>query len=293
MRPEGALATGARPVPFLAGGLKMAYRTILVELTSARATEADLSMAARLAERFAATLIGLHVVVPPFVPSLWQGGGAVYIDPQLIEAQRQAVEALRARVEDLFRARCAELAGASCRVIEGDPATLLARAGRTADLVVTAGGWPDDTDTAAIAEHLVVATGVPVLVVPPGVEGGPGQSVVAGWNGSREATRAVHQALPFLITAQQVALCAVGEEHATSLEGAAAMLRRHDVPVTAVQVPGLDRHAGELLLAEAAARRADLLVVGAYGHARLRELIFGGVTRHLLREAPIPVLFGS
>jgi nucleotide-binding universal stress UspA family protein len=130
-------------------------------------------------------------------------------------------------------------------------------------------------------------------MLPPGASGPFGTAIVAGWNGSREAARAVHEALPFLTAAERVVLCAVGEEAARHLEAAATALRRHRVPVHPEQVDGPDGNAGETLLARAAAHGADLLVMGAYGHGRLRELMFGGATRHVLREATLPVLFGS
>ena len=88
-------------------------------------------------------------------------------------------------------------------------------------------------------------------------------------------------------------LCAVGEQAETSLEAAAAMLRRHGVNVHPHKVDEPDGNAGEVLLAQAAAHGADLLVMGAYGHTRLREMVFGGATRHVLREATLPVLFGN
>ena len=95
------------------------------------------------------------------------------------------------------------------------------------------------------------------------------------------------------MAAKRVILCAVGDEAATSLEAAAAMLRRHGVAVQAHKVDEPDGNAGEVLLAQCSAHGADLLVMGAYGHTRLRELVFGGATRHVLREATLPVLFSS
>ena len=117
--------------------------------------------------------------------------------------------------------------------------------------------------------------------------------IIAGWNGSREAARALHEALPFLCGAQRVVLCAIGKEAARDLEAAVAMLKRHGAPVEAQAIDQPDGDAGEALLAQAAALGSDLLVMGTYGHARLRELVFGGATRHVLRAATLPVLFGS
>jgi nucleotide-binding universal stress UspA family protein len=154
--------------------------------------------------------------------------------------------------------------------------------------VVTAeGGAPGTT------ELLVTAAGVPVLALPPNASRDLGQVVLVAWKGSREAARAVHGALPFLHAAKRVVLCAVGTRAAANLEAAAAMLERHQVPVHPERVEGTDGGAGEVLLAQATAHGADLLVMGAYGHARLRELVFGGATRHVLRHATVPVLFSG
>ena len=120
-----------------------------------------------------------------------------------------------------------------------------------------------------------------------------GTSIIAGWNGSREAARALHEALPFLCGAERMILCAVGQEATRDLDPAAAMLRRHGVAVQPQPIDEPNGDAGEILLAQAAAHGADLLVMGTYGHARLRELVFGGATRHVLRQATLPVLFGS
>jgi nucleotide-binding universal stress UspA family protein len=269
----------------------MPYRTILVELATERRAEANLPTALALAGRFEAALVAMHVIPPPFVPLAWEGGASVYIEPQLLEAQRQAAIAMRDRVEAVFQ----RLAGAEARArwveAEGDAEQLLATAGHAADLVVTAGS-ETAADVGELAERLIMNAGVPVLVLPPRARTDLGRTVLVGWNGKREAARAVHEALPFLAAAERVPLVAVGEQAVASLEDAAAMLRRHGVAVEPVAIAEPDGHAGEVLLAQAGTHRADLLVMGAYGHARLRELVFGGATRHVLREAGLPVLFG-
>ena len=140
---------------------------------------------------------------------------------------------------------------------------------------------------------MLTTAGVPVLVLPPNYVGDGGRTALVGWDGSREATRAVHAALPFLQEARTVALCAIGEPAGAGLDDAALMLRRHGVQVEPERVAGSDSDAGDILLARAVTHGADLLVMGAYGHTRLRELVFGGATRDVLRKAVLPVLFGS
>ena len=162
------------------------------------------------------------------------------------------------------------------------------------NLVVAAKRELSAIDAPAVIEELILAAGVPVLMLPPDSAEAFGRTVVVGWNGSREAARALHEGLPFLRTAERAILLAIGEAGADSVEACVAMLRRHDgVTVEPQRIEGPDGDAGEVLLAQAAAHGADLLVMGAYGHSRLRELVFGGATRHVLREATLPVLFGS
>jgi nucleotide-binding universal stress UspA family protein len=271
----------------------MSYRTILVELSSERVAETNLRVARSLAARFDARFTALHVVPPPYVPSPWAGGASVYIAPEILEAQRVAAEAARGRAEAAFRTACTEEPRAICRTVEGDPATLIAEAARTSDLLLVARPGPSALDDPDLPERLVMTTGVPVLILPEGASENIGRNVLVGWNGSREAARAAHEALPFLKSAERVTLCAVGETGRATLEPAAEMLRRHGVPVEPVALPEADHEAGAILLAQAAARGADLLVMGAYGHARLRELVFGGATRHMLNEATLPVLFSG
>ena len=273
----------------------MPYRTILVEFAGSGRVEARLHAAHALARRFDATLVGMHVIPSALEPAVVQGLAAACVGREMVEAVRRAELTTRGRVRAAFGSACGAGPAAVWREAEGDPAALLARAARTADLVVAGRGEADTAGAADLPEQLVTAAGVPVLVLPPQAPAGEiGGTVLVAWNGSREAARAAHGALPFLASgAGRVVLCAVGEEAGASLDDAAAMLGRHGVPLRTERVDGPDADAGEVLLARAAEHGADLLVMGAYGRSRLREFVFGGATRHALREAPLPVLFGG
>ena len=270
----------------------MPYRTILVELAGDSGLEPRLRVARSLADRFHAILVGMHVMPLPFIPASY-GEATAYIGPELIEPQRRANRKIAERVQAVFRSVCGEGPNAIWQEAEGDRGDLLAEAARTTDLLLARHAKVGGTDAPDVLDQLVTAAGVPIVALPPEASGDLGQTVLVAWNGSREATRAVHDALPLLNAAKGVTLCAVGDEAATSLEAAAAMLRRHGIAVHPHRVAEPDGNAGEVLLAECSARGADLLVMGAYGHARLRELVFGGATRHVLRAATLPVLFGS
>ncbi len=161
------------------------------------------------------------------------------------------------------------------------------------DLTVVAQHQPEGQSAPDIADQLIMASGVPTLMLPPQAATELGVTILVGWNGSREATRAVHEALPFLVRAQRAVVCAVGDVAISSLDAAVGMLRRHGVRAEPEAMDGPEAAAPEVLLRSARAHGADLLVIGSYGHSRRLELLFGGVTRHMLRNAPLPVLFGS
>src|SRR4051794_17146443 len=255
----------------------------------------DLHAAHALARRFDATLVGMHVIPSALEPAVMQGLAEACLGREMVEAVRRAELTTRGRVRAAFASACGAGPAAVWREAEGDPAALLARAARTADLVVTGRGEAGPVGAAAPPEQLVTAAGVPVLVLPPQVPaGGFGRTVLVAWDGSREAARAAHDALPFLASGTgRVVLCAVGEEAGASLDAAAAMLGRHGVPLRAERVDGPETDAGGVLLARAVAHGADLLVMGAYGHSRLREFVRGGATRPARRGAPLRVLLGG
>jgi nucleotide-binding universal stress UspA family protein len=271
----------------------MSYRTIVVELQADRLPAARLAAARALARRFGASLVGMHVMPPPFVPALWEGGGAVYLGPEIIATQTKAIQETNERVKALFEEICGADPAAMWREEEGEPSRRVAEAARSADLVITTSAQAASDAASGLAEGLLTAAGVPVLVLPPNYVGDGGRTALVGWDGSREATRAIHAALPFLEEARSVVLCAVGEPAGTGLDDAALMLRRHGVQVEPERVNGSDSDAGAVLLARAATHGAELLVMGAYGHTRLREFVFGGATRDVLGKAVLPALFGS
>jgi nucleotide-binding universal stress UspA family protein len=268
------------------------YRTILVDLSGEHSMAPRLELAKALALRFRATVIGMHVMPELYVPAALRGEAAVF-GPELVEAHWAINRSMKERIQKLFQDVLGPEPHVLWRDTSGDRGRLLTVAARTADLVLTGNGDHGTTDAAGVVEQLIMAAGVPVLMLPAAAPLELGRTILVGWNASREATRAVHDALPFLGSAALVVLSAVGSRAAAGLDKARLMLERHGVAVQALQVPGPDEAAGEVLLAQAAAHGADLLVIGSYGRSRLREFLFGGVTRHMLREATVPVLFGS
>jgi nucleotide-binding universal stress UspA family protein len=160
-----------------------------------------------------------------------------------------------------------------------------------ADLVVAGQPDPDgDGVPAAFSEQLVMSVGRPVLYVPrAGHFEHCGSRVLVSWNGSREAARAVEDAVPFLQRSVTTDVVTFGDDAAAD-SGMAAYLARHDasVSVSAERTNGTE--VGSAILARAADHAADLVVMGAYSHSRLRELVLGGATRALFKSMTVPTL---
>ncbi|MEN9499536.1 MAG: hypothetical protein RIS83_1355, partial [Pseudomonadota bacterium] len=182
------------------------------------------------------------------------------------------------------------------REVEGSAAEVVALHGRYADLIVL--GQEDPAgDNVGIMEAALFEAGRPVLAIPfAGQFRDIGRRVLVGWNASREASRAVHDALPLLAAAESATVFLAnpkrglgghGEEPGADI---ARHLARHGLKVQVTKAVADDVEDSALLLNQASDIGADLLVIGAYGHSRLREFILGGVTRTLLRQMTIPVL---
>lgn len=169
----------------------MPYRTILVELAGDSGLEPRLQVARSLADRFQATLIGMHVMPLPFIPGSY-GEAAVY----MIEPQRKANWEVAEQGQATFRSVCGEGPSIMWQEAEGDRGDLLAVAARTTDLLLARHAKVGGTDAPDVLDQLVTAAGVPIVALPPEASGDLGQTVLVAWNGSREATRAVHDALP-------------------------------------------------------------------------------------------------
>jgi nucleotide-binding universal stress UspA family protein len=174
----------------------------------------------------------------------------------------------------------------------GVEADWLAEYGRTADLIVVGRGeakWGPDY---VLMEAALMDTGKPVLIAPRAA-GAPMSGVVGiAWKDSREAAGAVRAAMPFLQAASQVVVFIVpeGDDGDKSHLRLARMLRWHNANITIQSLSGEDQAPAALLLDAAAKAGCGLLVMGGYGHTRLREAVFGGFTRAVLEAAPLPVL---
>jgi nucleotide-binding universal stress UspA family protein len=273
----------------------MGLRDILVHVDNDPACSSRIDVAAALAARHEAHLIGLHVMGTPRMP----GYVEVELPRSFREEERQQLEALGRQAEARFHesVRRRGIQG-EWRVSAGDLVGAMKLHARYADLAVVAQGLDHKdgpADMAFLPEELALGVGRPVLVVPRyGAFDTVGERVLVAWNGSREATRAVHDALPLLERAKHVTVLSIDPERDTGerLPGAdiALHLARHGVAAEAMSTIGRDISVGDVLLSRAADLSADLIVMGAYGHSRVRELILGGATRDILQHMTVPVL---
>jgi nucleotide-binding universal stress UspA family protein len=278
----------------------MALKNIGVFIDATPEGEKRVDYAATLAHECGAHLAGIHVVSAShpehrtdyFVLGeqairawlAWQAAA----DEALTKTVRQRFEAISARHD----------VSAEFRVIRrGGPDEDLILSSLHSDLVVIGQRELHELPGYLSPEGLLLASGAPILVVPIGWKSESiGKKILVGWNASREARRAVADALPFLVAASSVTLLVVdsnkradrhGEEPGADI---ALYLARHGAHVEIEQVSSRGSPVADIILSHAADHGVDLIVIGAYSHARSVEVMFGGVTRTLLKQAPIPVL---
>ena len=279
----------------------MTLKDILVHLDDTPRCATRLGIAAGLAVKHDAHLVGLHVIDIPSVNYFY--GAAmpfVPISPEkIVERIRAEAEQNAAPVEAAFRA-CLDRNAirGEWRLVEGSAPAMVSLHARYADLCVVGQPNPyEPLDGDPVTVTVVMTSGRPVLAVPfAGAFPTVGERVLVAWNASREAARAVNDALPLLGGAKQVTVLAinpqrgVGEHGGVPAADIALHLARHGLKAEAAHTVAKDISEGEALLSYAADIGADLIVAGAYGHSRARELIFGGVTRTLIAEMTAPVL---
>jgi nucleotide-binding universal stress UspA family protein len=277
----------------------MGLRDILVHLDDGRGHETRLRVACELARRQNAHLTGMFVVEPVSVAALAAPPGADFAQVEVLQAIQEKHRAARSAVgtslAGAFRRAC-DSAGISSawRVAEGHAADLVTAQTRYVDLAILGQRDPDTPAVGGpVAEAAMLGSGRPVLVIPyvgecPTI----GQRVMVAWTASREAARAVNDAIPLLRDAEMVMVLTVNlaEEADTPGTDIAQHLARHGIKAEASYTVAEDVAVGEILLSRAADFGSDLIVMGGYGHSRLRELVLGGATRMLLGHMTVPVL---
>ena len=275
----------------------MDFKTILVFVDGSKQAPDVLKVAFGLAKRSKGHVIGMHVR-PRFQPPAFTDG--TYVMDTLYQAHANNVKAEEAKAAAAFRKEAGETRAVEWRVIEGFVDDELAHAARYADLVVIGQADPDMPALGVpsdLAEQVALHTERPVLVVPHvGATREPGKTVLLAWNGSREASRAATAALPLLAEADKVVVLSVDSKKTKAGDGhdhdadVAQWLSRHGVKVTVQHDVAGNSDIGSVILSRAADHDADLIVMGVYGHSRVREMVMGGVSRTLLDNMTAPLL---
>lgn len=281
----------------------MSYKSLVVA-THGLHNERTLNTAAFIAAQCSAHLSGIFVYEPIYIRFPLAYG--VYLPPDLEKDRRKADE--RAEPARAAFDKACDSASVDARdweFVKGETqATLASQAPRADMIIVTQAKTTRSKDSQDndpdLPAKLAIACARPVMVVPrEGEFATVGKRILIAWNGSREATRAVREALPLLCRADEVLVLAVNPEsrdyRGLSEEeepGAdiALYLTRHGVNVKTAQTDSSARNVVESLLSRAADFDADLICMGAYGHSRLREVALGGVTRKIIRAMSVPLL---
>ena len=275
----------------------MAYKDLLVHVDDSKGCAARVEAAVELAIAHDVHLTGVSLLTDPAPSSFVQGYLPQDVVDMLQRQARERADAALGRFAEVAKRNQISFETRIDRVLYTAMAEALATNARYADLVILGQAGPDDADVPRyLPEEVTLASGRPSLVIPyigPGAT--LGQRVSVAWDASREAARAVNDALPILQRAQAVGVVTVnpregpfghGEQPGADI---ALHLARHGIKVEVQRVESRDVDVANTILSHIADRSSDLLVMGAYGHSRLRELVLGGVTRTILHDMTVPV----
>tara|TARA_Y100001934_G_scaffold40163_1_gene47824 strand:+ start:751 stop:1605 length:855 start_codon:yes stop_codon:yes gene_type:complete len=280
-------------------------KTILIPLEDSDVLSSTLASAYIVAKRFGSYIEGLYEQ-PGLTEVVVAGEGLGVTPPDLVETFQQQEKERAVRAHELFKTFMDEKGVPfSCGGDTQDHVTagwveedipgrdLVGNRGRLFDLIVV--GRPirgSATPTMSLLEAALFESGRPLLIAPPEVPTKLAEHVVISWNGSYETPRCITFAMPLLRGAEKVTLLQVeeGMVPGPTAKDATIHLRRNGIKAESLNVNAGRRTAGEAVLEESGKLGADLLVKGAYTRSRIRQMIFGGVTSHILEAAEIPVL---
>jgi nucleotide-binding universal stress UspA family protein len=277
----------------------MSWKDVLAIVAEAEMDEPALALAGALAQRFDASLAAAFLTPLPDEPLAYEPTVVAGVWAELLGRARAQAETERLkfveRLKQLDRPCDLRVAEALSR----DLGRVAAVHARYADISVIA--RPLEGAVGDVREELIEGilfhAGRAVIVAPPEWKAGTlGKRIIVAWDASREATRALAESQPLMDGAEKIVVITIDAKPRTfghgDLPGAniAAHLHRRGLNVEVRNVDGLGRSAAETILEQARVESADLVVMGGYAHSRLREMVFGGATRDLLRTSTVPLL---
>lgn len=284
------------------------FRYILVPAAGSQTHDAVFRTALTLARQSGGHLGFMHVQpdvlqLVSSVPATDFGGGAGI--GTMIDQLQQDVDSCRDRAKEAVLAFCARehvaltetpcsgAPSATFRVETGEETRLLPKYARAADLTVLGRARDGEAVAMDVLESVLLDSGRPLVIAPAQPVEQIGTHIAIAWKDTPEAARAVASAMPLLRKAASVTIVMV-QEHPDDDSDAGRALRStllwHNPATTVRAIPAADHEPAELLLEVVQESHADLLVMGGYSHSRMREAVFGGFTRRMLRSAPLPVL---
>ena len=266
-------------------------KSILLHLTDGQNTDSSTAAAQQLATRFQTPLDGVFAL-PALASTFWG-----YEAAEFLPVLQQRLEQTASGVLDGFRAHLTQAGQAgSATLLQDAYLSTLAETAMPYDLLVTPQpkAQPDTVvEMEFQVPDIIVHTACPTLVVPRGpLPAQIGSRVCVAWNNSRESSRALRDALPLLRQAQDILILSIHSPHhpAHGTQAAQTFLTRHGLSCRTETIATAEHHnVTHTLLSTAQQQQTDLLVMGAWGHSRFRELILGGVTRGILETSTLPV----
>ncbi|MDA8252133.1 MAG: universal stress protein [Rhodospirillales bacterium] len=285
----------------------MSIRKLLLPLTGTAAGEAALATALMIARSWDAHVLALHVRVDSrdVAPLAGEGLSGAMIEEMMTATERESLarsQAVRALFDGFVASHQVRVgepapgeraATASFASVTGREEDLVAQLARLADLTVVPHPEAAEEVSSSDALHAVLFdSGRPVLIAPHAPPERIGQRICIGWNGTAESASAVFSAIPWMQRAEAVRILSAEEyqRRGPSAQDLVEYLALHDIAAEVATFRPVDREVGAGLLRAAYEFEADLLAMGAYSHSRLRQLILGGVTRHVLEQARLPVM---
>ena len=276
-------------------------KSILTPLFGTEGDESSLAAASQIARTFNSNIVGYYAKPVPqiFVGDAMGIGGAYASDTTdiWIDLEKSARASFRAFMKQASirigkPGKNAQKPSASWHGPTGGRPSSVGEIGRLFDLIAISQPSEEGTDTVSICEEALFESGRPILLAPEPLSDKFGISIVIAWNGSTETARTIALGLPLLKQAKSVCVLTIegGTVPGPTGEQVAEKLSLHGIKVASLSKSPRKRTIGEAILEEATSLEADLILKGAYTHSRLRQMVFGGATKHIMAAARIPIV---